>query len=112
MRSQEAKPRRLEHYLGLSGEDYFGEWIRGLPDRRARNRIFVRLGRIKRDGNFGDHEPAGDGTWELRIDYGPGYRVYYGLDGDRVVILLAGGSKKTQSRDIELAKGRWKEYNA
>jgi len=108
----EAKPRKLEHYLGPNSEDYFGDWIRGLGDRKARAIIFTRLGRIKKDGNFGTHRSVGAGVWELIIDYGPGYRVYYGLDGDRLVILLAGGSKKRQDTDIKLAKARWDEYNA
>ena len=61
-------------------------------------------------GNFGDHKGLGKGVSELRIDFGPGYRVYYGRDGDSLVILLAGGTKKRQARDIEKAQALWNEY--
>ena len=61
-------------------------------------------------GNFGDSKPVGGGVQELRIDYGPGYRVYYGRDGGRLVILLAGGSKRSQEKDITEAKSRWSKY--
>lgn len=94
------------------GQNYFGDWIRSLDDPSARYKIFVRLGWIKREGNFGDHRSVGDGIWELRINYGPGYRVYYGLDGDRVVVLLAGGHKDSQDADIKTAKRRWKQRDA
>ena len=61
-------------------------------------------------GNFGDHEGVGEGVFELRIDFGPGYRVYYGRDGNELVILCGGGTKKRQSRDIAKAQIRWKAY--
>lgn len=112
MPAAEAKPRRLKHYLGPDGQDYFGDWIRGLIDRKARHKIFIRLRRIKVLGNFGSHKPVGDGVWELKIDYGPGYRIYYGLEGDLMVILLAGGIKGTQDGDLKTAKKRWGDYNA
>ena len=72
--------------------------------------ILTRLDRVE-DGNFGGCEPVGSGVHELRIDFGPGYRVYFGQDGD-LVILLGGGTKGTQTRDIERAKTHWEEYNA
>jgi putative addiction module killer protein len=62
------------------------------------------------DGNLGDHKGVGEGVTETRADTGPGFRVYYGRDGNALVILLAGGTKRTQSRDIENAKDRWKDY--
>lgn len=61
-------------------------------------------------GNFGDVKPAGDGVSERRIDYGPGYRLYFGRDGQRLVILSAGGTKRRQQRDIDQAKAGWSEY--
>lgn len=61
-------------------------------------------------GNLGDSKSLGGGVQELRVDYGPGYRVYYGKDGDRLIILLAGGTKRSQSRDIQEAKRRWTNY--
>ena len=77
----------------------------------ARQRVRTRINRL-RLGNFGDHQPVGDGVCELRIDYGPGYRVYYGRDGAEIVILLIGGDKRTQDRDIETAKEYWADYQA
>jgi putative addiction module killer protein len=72
------------------------------------------MARLKRVelGNLGDHHGVGEGVYELRIDFGPGYRVYFGEDGKRLVVLLIGGTKKTQRRDIETAKRYWSDYNA
>ncbi|HEX9325533.1 MAG TPA: type II toxin-antitoxin system RelE/ParE family toxin [Reyranella sp.] len=80
----------------------FAKWLGGLRDRRARARIQVRLDRLAL-GLAGDVKPVGSGVSELRIDYGPGYRVYFKRKGDDVVILLAGGDKRTQDRDIQRA---------
>ena len=80
----------------------FAKWLDGLKDIRARARILVRIERLAA-GNPGDVKPVGGGVSELRIDYGPGYRVYYKKHGRQVVILLAGGDKRTQSKDIKTA---------
>ena len=80
----------------------FAEWIDGLGDVRGRARILVRIERLAL-GNPGDVRPVGEGVSELRIDYGPGYRVYYKKVGNELVILLAGGDKGTQEKDIKLA---------
>ena len=80
----------------------FAKWLGGLRDRQARARIQVRLDRLAL-GLAGDVKPVGSGVNELRIDYGPGYRVYFKRQGDDVVILLAGGDKRTQDRDIQRA---------
>jgi putative addiction module killer protein len=80
----------------------FAKWIDGLQDLRARARILVRIERLTA-GNPGDVKPVGEGVSEMRIDYGPGYRVYFNKIGQKVVILLAGGDKKTQSKDIKTA---------
>ena len=80
----------------------FAKWIDGLQDLRARARILVRIERLAA-GNPGDVKPVGEGVSEMRIDYGPGYRVYFNKIGQKVVILLAGGEKKTQSKDIKTA---------
>jgi len=82
--------------------DIFSKWIDGLHDIRARARVQVRIERLAQ-GNAGDVKPVGEGVSELRIDYGPGYRVYFKKIGNVVVVLLAGGSKKTQARDIKTA---------
>ena len=80
----------------------FADWLDGLRDARAKARILVRLRRLSL-GNFGDWKSVGSGVSELRVDYGPGYRVYLTRQGDSVVILLAGGTKKSQRRDIKRA---------
>jgi putative addiction module killer protein len=80
----------------------FAKWIDGLQDIRARARILVRIERLKA-GNSGDVKPIGEGISELRIEYGPGYRVYFKKIGQKVIILLAGGDKKTQPKDIKTA---------
>ena len=82
--------------------EIFAKWLDGLHDSRARARILVRIERLAA-GNPGDVKHVGGGISELRIDYGPGYRVYYQKQGQKVVILLAGGDKSTQTRDIKTA---------
>ena len=80
----------------------FTAWFRGLRDRQAKARIVARIDRLSL-GNPGDVKPVGDGVSELRIDYGPGYRVYFVRRGTEIVVLLAGGDKSTQSQDIRFA---------
>jgi putative addiction module killer protein len=87
----------------------FSEWLGSLKDARAVGIVRARLNRI-RLGNFGDCRSVGAGVEELRIDFGPGYRVYYGREGSLVVVLLCGGDKRTQARDILTAQKQWKEY--
>jgi putative addiction module killer protein len=87
----------------------FSEWLASLKDARAVGVVRSHLNRI-RLGNFGDCKSVGGGVEELRIDFGPGYRVYYGREGALVVVLLCGGSKKSQARDIVTAQRQWKEY--
>ncbi len=90
-----------------SGDCPFDDWIYGLQDRQAQARIVTRLLRVQR-GNFGDHrERISGAVCELRIDYGPGCRVYYARRGDVLVVLLGGGTKQGQQRDIEAAKALW-----
>ncbi|UCD82952.1 MAG: type II toxin-antitoxin system RelE/ParE family toxin [Desulfobacterales bacterium] len=87
----------------------FRNWLKSLKDINARARIRVRLNRI-RLGNFGDCKSVGSGVSEFRIEYGPGYRVYFGRVGKKLILLLCGGSKKNQEKDIELAKEYWNDY--
>nr|MBS0019857.1 type II toxin-antitoxin system RelE/ParE family toxin [Gammaproteobacteria bacterium] len=82
--------------------EHFANWLDGLRDIRARARILVRIERLAA-GNPGDVRPVGEVVSELRIDYGPGYRVYFTKQGQEVVILLAGGDKRCQARDIKTA---------
>ena len=82
--------------------EVFSKWLDGLHDIRARARILVRIERLA-SGNPGDVKSVGEGVAELRINYGPGYRVYYKKQGQKVVVLLAGGDKSTQTKDIKTA---------
>jgi len=88
--------------LAIRKTDIYAQWIDSLRDLRARARIQVRIERLAA-GNPGDVKAVGDGISELRIDYGPGYRVYFTKRGREVVILLAGGDKSTQAADIKIA---------
>ncbi len=83
--------------------ELFARWFAGLRDRRGRRRIQARIDRLA-IGNPGDVKPVGQGISEMRIDYGPGYRVYYMRRGEALIILLAGGDKATQARDIAVAR--------
>lgn len=87
----------------LAATTVFSEWLGSLRDRRAMTRIIDRLKRAS-NGNFGDHKSVGGGVFEMRVDYGPGYRVYYFQRGKELVILLCGGDKRTQDADIVQAK--------
>ena len=89
--------------------DTFAEWIDGLRDRAGAARVLRRLARLER-GNPGDVAPVGEGVSELKIDFGPGYRVYFGQRGQELVIVLGGGDKSSQERDIKVAKKLWDEW--
>ncbi len=86
----------------LRKTEVYAKWLDGLRDVRARARILARIERLA-DGNPGDARPVGEGVSELRVDYGPGYRVYFTRQGRTILVLLAGGDKRTQSRDIATA---------
>jgi len=104
-------PRTLRIYSAADGSRPFEKWLEGLRDYEAQARILGRLGHV-RLGSLGDWKAVGEGVGELRIPVGPGYRVYFGQDGASVVILLCGGSKATQHRDIENAKTYWRDYRS
>jgi putative addiction module killer protein len=95
---------------GTSREPYT-DWEISL-DRQVRTRIDARLARIRLTGNLGDFKSVSDGVYELRFDFGPGYRVYFGFDKveNKLIILLAGGSKRNQPKDIAKAKEYWRDY--
>ncbi|WP_165062947.1 type II toxin-antitoxin system RelE/ParE family toxin [Adlercreutzia sp. ZJ154] len=96
--------------IDLVQTEEFVKWLKRLKDIDARARINVRLKRIELTGNLGDAKSVGDGVYELRIDYGPGYRVYYSQRGKELLLLLIGGDKSSQQKDIEKAKKINTEY--
>src|SRR5258706_9104578 len=95
----EASEKQIEYYETTDGKSPFREWFAALRDRKAQARIDARLARVQL-GNFGEHEPVGEGVMELKIDYGSGYRVYFGQMRTTLVILLCGGGKGKQTKDI------------
>ena len=99
---------RIFHYLAADGRDVFQDWLDGVRDLRARLAVQRRVDRLGR-GNFGDHAFCREGVWELRVDVGAGYRVYYALSGE-TGLLLCGGSKRTQDSDISRAVDCWRDY--
>jgi putative addiction module killer protein len=98
----------VKEYVGRNGKSPFGEWLNGLDDPAAA-RVLTALTRIGQ-GNFSSVKGVGDGVFESRISFGPGLRVYFGKDGAAMVILLGGGTKKRQARDIADAQARWQDY--
>ena len=92
-----------------NGKEPYTEWVESL-DQTASVRIDARLTRIEKNGNMGDCEPVGDGVFELKLDFGPGYRIYFGYETDKMLILLLGGYKKGQQKNIDKAKEYWREY--
>ncbi|MBF0482880.1 MAG: type II toxin-antitoxin system RelE/ParE family toxin [Desulfovibrionaceae bacterium] len=99
----------VHHYLTVDGRDPVGEWLLGLRDRKARVRLELRISRIEL-GNLGDCKPVRAGVHELRIDHGPGYRVYFAVEGKVVVLLLCGGDKRSQEADIGRALAYLADY--
>lgn len=99
----------LIHYQTQDGKDRIAEWFDSLRDARAAALISARLTRLKL-GLFGDCKPIEQGVWELRIDHGPGYRVYYARGGAQLIVLLAGGDKDHQKQDIQTALHRWQDW--
>lgn len=106
---REARQKNVIAYAGRNGVEPFTIWLEGLRDAEGRRRILVRITRVA-CGNYGDCAPVGDGVSELRLFFGPGYRIYFGEHENDVVVLLCGGDKGTQEKDIRMAKELWKEY--
>jgi putative addiction module killer protein len=99
----------VRHYVSRSGKDLFDDWLTKLADARAQAKIASRINRLAA-GNFGDCKSLGQGLSELRIAWGPGYRIYYALIGRECVLLLCGGDKRKQSSDIDRALEYLKDY--
>lgn len=100
---------QIKHYVTADQQDVFAHWLRKLKDMTAKVAIARRANRIEQ-GNFGDHKFCRDGVWELRVDVGAGYRVYYAVEGQQVVLLLCGGDKRTQDADITRACEFWQDW--
>ena len=107
----EPTKREVLIYKTAEGASPFEDWLRGLKDVVGRALIRKRINRV-RLGNLGLNRHLGDGVWELKINFGPGYRVYYGEEGAQIVVLLCGGDKGSQERDIGKAKEFWRDYLA
>jgi len=103
------KEKNIIVYKTLNGEEPFIEWLFSLHDKITRHRIETRIDRV-RQGNYGDHKRF-YGIIELRLDFGKGYRLYCGEDGHTLVILLIGGDKSSQDKDIKKALDYWREYH-
>ena len=99
----------IRHYLTAEAKDTYLDWLRKQRDVTAKIAVDRRVNRLEL-GNFGDHSFCRDGVWELRIDVGPGYRVYYAMAGKQIVLLLCGGDKRTQNADITRACAFWQDW--
>jgi len=106
---QTIQTKQIIIYADENGREPFRNWIDDLKDKKNQQRIRARIRRLG-EGLYGDCDSVGEGASELRMFFGPGYRVYYGEDADNIVVLLCGGDKDSQSRDIKNAKEYWKDY--
>ena len=102
-------PRKLRLFHTQDGREPYTEWFDSIRDKSLRNRIDARLNSVE-SGNFGDVRAVGEGVRELRLHFGAGYRIYFGEVGHTIILLLCGGDKSSQPRDIERAKTYWREY--
>lgn len=105
----EAQPREIKRYITSDGKIPFAEWLDSLRNNKTKSIIDKRLNRVS-EGNLGDYRFLEEGVCELRIDYGSGYRIYFGQIGTIAVLLLCGGDKSTQDQDIRQAIEYWREY--
>jgi putative addiction module killer protein len=103
-----SQPVEVLEYLDWNGRSPYAEWFESL-NAPAAAKVAVAITRLAQ-GNFSNVKGVGSGVYEYRVDFGPGYRIYFGKDGERLVILLAGGTKKRQRSDIEDARARWRDY--
>ncbi len=99
----------IRHYLTADEKDIYLDWLRKQRDTKARIAVDRRVNRVEQ-GNFGDHKFCRNGVWELRIDVGAGYRVYYAIAGKEIVLLLCGGDKRMQDTDIARACEYWQDW--
>lgn len=104
-------PIEIREYVTRNGRIPFAEWQTSLRDRRAQSKINQRIQRVA-NGNFGLAKSLGSGLFELKMDYGPGYRIYFGRLENQVILLLCGGDKSSQTRDIRQARAYWQDYES
>lgn len=100
--------KQIQLYQDHSGREPYSDWLKSLKDPIVRARIRKRISRVE-EGNLGDLEPVGEGVFELKLHFGPGYRIYFGDFGNQLLILICGGDKSSQAEDIRKAKNLWKE---
>lgn len=105
----EANPKEVLEYVAPNGKIPFRDWLNSLRDQKAQVIVDARITNVIR-GTLGDSRSVGKGVKELKIAYGPGYRIYFGEDGSKIVLLLCAGTKKTQERDIRKAHEYWEDY--
>jgi putative addiction module killer protein len=103
------KQRMVDYYKTPGGKEPAREWLSSVKDKLTQAILYKRI-RQAGLGQFGKVRNLSDGVWELKIDYGPGYRVYYGIHGDQLILILMGGSKRTQTSDINKARSFWIEW--
>jgi putative addiction module killer protein len=102
-------PKKVVIFEDANGNEPFTQWLMRLRDGMSQKRILARIRRVEQ-GNYGDYKAVGDGIFELRLFFGSGYRVYFGEDDETLVVLLMGGDKDSQDRDIAKAQAYWLEY--
>ena len=102
-------PKVLKIYVTSDGRQPYSEWLRNLRDTMTVARIRTRIDRIE-EGNLGQYKDLGTGLFEFKFSFGPGYRVYFAVDGDEIILLLSGGDKGSQRKDIEKAREYWTDY--
>jgi putative addiction module killer protein len=103
------KPREVHYFETPAGKAPARDWLSSIKDKLTQAILYKRI-RQAGLGQFGKTRNVGDGVWELKIDYGPGYRVYYGIHGDELILILMAGSKRTQAADIKKAQAYWNEW--
>lgn len=103
------KQRLVDYYKTVSGKEPAKEWLASIKDKLTLAILFKRI-RQAGLGQFGNTRNVDNGVWELKINYGPGYRIYYGIHRDELILILVGGSKRTQTTDIQKAKAYWTEW--
>ncbi len=104
-----SKPREAKSYRTENNRSPFEDWLSKLKDVVGKAKIFARIERAEK-GTFGKYRDLGSGLFELKEAFGPGYRIYFGLERDELIILLIGGDKRTQTKDIAKARELWSEY--